>query len=78
MGKILYRVSGIHGGVLSHLDQSDDDNVELKIKPKMNSNCKIVSFRLLEFKVGMASNDEANIPSSLMGLISRRMNPSTD
>ena len=64
--------------VLSHLDQSDDDNVELKIKTKVNSNCKIVSFRLLEFKVGMASNDEANIPSSLMGLISRRMNPSTD
>jgi hypothetical protein len=28
--------------VLSHLDQSDDDNVELKIKPKVNSNCKIV------------------------------------
>jgi biopolymer transport protein ExbD len=28
--------------VLSHLDQSDDDNVELKIKTKVNSNCKIV------------------------------------
>jgi hypothetical protein len=26
--------------VLSHLDQSDDDNVELKIKTKVNSNCK--------------------------------------
>jgi hypothetical protein len=30
------------GCVLSHLDQSDDDNVELKIKTKVNSNCKIV------------------------------------
>ena len=28
--------------VLSHLDQSDDDNVELKIKTKVNLNCKIV------------------------------------
>ena len=27
--------------VLSHLDQSDDDNVELKIKTKVNSNCKL-------------------------------------
>ena len=64
--------------VLSHLDQSDDDNVELKIKTKVNSNCKIISFRLLRIKVEMASNDEANIPSTLVGLIGRRMNPSTD
>ena len=64
--------------VLSHLDQSDDDNVELKIKTKVNSNCKIISFSLLRIKVEMASNDEANTPSCLMGLIGRRTSPSTD
>ena len=64
--------------VLSHLDQSDDDNVELKIKTKVNSNCKIVSFSLLRMKVEMATNNVANIPCTLMGLIGRRMSPSTD
>ena len=64
--------------VLSHLDQSDDDNIELKIKMKVNSNCKIMSFSLLRIKVEMASNDEANTPSYLMGLIGRRTRPSTD
>jgi hypothetical protein len=34
------RTVGKGHGVLSHLDQSDDDNVELKIKTKVNSNCK--------------------------------------
>jgi hypothetical protein len=27
--------------VLRHLGQSDDDNVELKIKTKVNSNCRL-------------------------------------
>jgi hypothetical protein len=32
---------GWSNSVLSHLDQSDDDNVELKIKMKVNSNCRL-------------------------------------
>jgi hypothetical protein len=37
-----------------------------------------VSIKIDYFEVEMASNDEADIPCPLMGLIGRRMNPSTD
>jgi hypothetical protein len=52
-------------------------NVEIKIKRSW-FDCKIVSFSLLRIKVEMATNNVANIPCTLMGLIGRRMSPLTD
>jgi hypothetical protein len=49
-----------------------------KNKDESEFDCKIISFRSTWNKVEMATNVVANIPCTLMGLIGRRMNPSTD